>query len=144
RVLREPDVDLARELKTDPACVLSRRTGAETVPLHDDHVAHALARQVIGDRCADDSTTDDDDIRGTTHRGDGTNLVVGLLLRSLIIDVQADVSELVQEHASGACVERHEGSTPSVGTEGPPDVVIPNLPLSDESRDVWVGVESRE
>src|SRR5919198_3063052 len=51
-----------------------------------------------------------------------------------IICVYADVSEPVQEHASGACVERHEGSNPSVGTEVPPHVVVPDLPLTDEAR----------
>src|SRR5437870_3666279 len=46
-----------------------------------------------------------------------------------IIWSRADVSELVQEHASGACVVRHEGSTPSVGTVPPDDVVVPDPPL---------------
>src|SRR2546425_5555594 len=57
-----------------------------------------------------------------------------------IICPRADVSELVQEHASGACVVRHEGSTPSVGTEVPGHEVIPNLPFPQQpgSGPIWI------
>src|SRR5213594_2110513 len=58
-----------------------------------------------------------------------------------IIWSRADVSELVQEHASGACVVRHEGSTPSVGTDTTSHVVIPDLPLPHQPGSGCVRIE---
>src|SRR5207247_9353521 len=58
-----------------------------------------------------------------------------------IIWSRADVSELVQEHASGACVVRHEGSTPSVGTVAPGDIAIPDLPLPHQPWRKRVGIK---
>ena len=69
RSLREADVDLARELQPDPACVLPGRAGAETLTLEHDDVAHAGTREVVRDGRADDPAADDDDVGRVTHDG---------------------------------------------------------------------------
>ena len=71
RALRETDVDLARELQTDAAGILSRGSGPETVTLEHEDVANALLREVVRDRGTDDAATDNDDIGSSPHRADG-------------------------------------------------------------------------
>ena len=77
RALRELDVDLARELKTNAARVLAGRTGSESIALEDEDVAHTFLCEVVRDRGADDPATNDDDIGIATHRGDGREEFVG-------------------------------------------------------------------
>src|SRR5207245_5243136 len=60
RALRETDVDLARELQTDAAGILSRGSRPETVTFEHEDVANALLREVVRDRGTDDPATDDD------------------------------------------------------------------------------------
>src|SRR5439155_3563515 len=80
RVLRELDVDLARELQTNTARVLPRRAGAEPVAFEDENVAHTFLCEVVRDGGADDPATNDDDIGIATHRGDGMQSPLGLLV----------------------------------------------------------------
>src|SRR6266568_7962324 len=68
RALREPNVDLARELETNAAGILARRSGPEAVAFENEDVAHTLLREVVRDGGADDPATNDDDIGCATHR----------------------------------------------------------------------------
>src|SRR2546426_452262 len=49
RALRELDVDLARELKTNAAGILARRSGSEPIAFDNEDIAHTLLREVVRD-----------------------------------------------------------------------------------------------
>ena len=66
RSLREPHVDLRRELEPDTAGVARCRSAPEAIALEDDDVADAPQPKVIGDGCAKDAAPDDDDL-GPLH-----------------------------------------------------------------------------
>src|SRR5438876_794761 len=61
---REPDLRLGRELRADAAGGLRGGAAADRLALEHDDVAHAAAREVVGDRAAHHAAADDHDAGG--------------------------------------------------------------------------------